>query len=148
MTKFNYPRRNYDIDYTIEVPVLERDGSNRSDFFCADVLSGKEFARNYGGYPRSDLAQLREAASIDLQRELASRLVDYGDGGVQIPDGSSSADLDAAFLSLKSRYQQTPSEVVGYIENQLKVRDARVAASAAVESSVQVQDSSTNIDNV
>ena len=51
----NYKELQKHIDATIhvEVPTLAADGSNAYDFFCADVIGGKKFAVNHGGYPRS-----------------------------------------------------------------------------------------------
>lgn len=33
---------------SIQIQILDQDGSNAVDFFCADVVGGKKFAQNFG----------------------------------------------------------------------------------------------------
>lgn len=107
---------------------LKADGSNADEFYKADVLEliGKEF-RNYGGYPRNEIAVINEQQSIEVAKALFERLQ-------QLPDDSklekdvSDADLK---LQLKSRYCQTPSEQIAHNEEMLRIRDERLQTNAA-----------------
>ena len=49
--------------------VLSSDGSNSGKFYKADTLAldGEEF-RNYGGYPRNEIAIINEQNSIDVAK--------------------------------------------------------------------------------
>lgn len=101
-------------------PVLLEDGSNLSDFFCADVVGNRRFAQNYGGYPRSEIAEINAQASLQQAANLLNDLTVH-EGSYQ------SADLtpEEIMLSHKSKYIQAPSEMINYIEYQLQVRDAK-----------------------
>ena len=59
------------------VKTLSSDGSNSREFFCADVVGGRKFALNYGGYPRSEIAEINEATNVHEQAYLLSQLKDY-----------------------------------------------------------------------
>lgn len=106
---------------SIVIEPMKADGSNSSDFFCADVVGNRKFAQNFGGYPRSEVAELNEAASLEMQRAILNSMVDYSDG--QNPTaGLSDAEI---MLGHKSRYQQAPSEMQSWLEGQLQIRDAK-----------------------
>ena len=63
------------IDSRIEY--MEKDGSNADRFFCADVVSGRKFAQNFGGYPRSEIAEINAQANLELQKSMLAQLVDF-----------------------------------------------------------------------
>lgn len=106
------------------VPKLAVDGSNASGFYKADILSldGKEF-KNYGGYPRNEVAVINEQQNEVVARALADRLV-------QVPDDSRTveqvSDTDLMLMA-KSKYMQTPSEIIAHNERILQIRDERIA---------------------
>ena len=52
------------------LPELNEDRSNIADFFCADVVGDRRFAQNYGGYPRSDIAEINAQASLQQAQSL------------------------------------------------------------------------------
>ena len=81
-------------------PNLNDDGSNVSDFYCADVVGNRRFAQNYGGYPRSEIAEINAAATMQEQMNLLSQLNDY------TPSSNPTAGLSDAeiMLSHKSKY--------------------------------------------
>lgn len=101
------------------IPVLEMSDGNRDAFFCADVLGKKRFAQNFAGYPRSDIAQLNAAASEQEMNYLLSQLKDYS------PSTNPNAGLSDTEIMLghKSKYCQTPSETISWLESQLERRD-------------------------
>lgn len=105
----------------LSLPVLKKDGSNRNDFYLPDVLGSKKFAQNYGGYPRSDIALIEEQTNLKVAKAMLEDLVDYSSAN------SSQSDTDFQ-LSLRSKYCQTPSEMVEYFENEIGRRDALRAA--------------------
>ena len=104
-------------------PKLNVDGSNVGDFYCADVVGNRRFAQNYGGYPRSEIAEINAAASMQEQMNLLSQLNDY------TPSDNPNAGLSDAeiMLSHRSKYQQCATEMQSWIVNQINIRDARVA---------------------
>lgn len=114
-------------DLTVE---LKEDGSNLSDFFCADVVGNRRFAQNYGGYPRSEIAEINAQASLQQAANLLNDL--------QVSEGSylpSDLTLEEIMLSHKSKYIQAPSEMIRFIERQLEIRDAKYGSKLSDKSS-------------
>lgn len=101
------------------VPELKKDGSNSQDFFCADVIGGRRFVQNDGGYPRSEIAEINAQASLQAQMNLLQDLEDYS------PKTNPNSGLTDAqiMMSHKSKYQQTPSELQDWLGEQIKLRD-------------------------
>lgn len=106
-------------------PHLKEDNSNISAFFCPDVVGDKRFALNYGGYPRSEIAEINAAADLNQQISLLSQLTDY------TPDSNPNAGLSDADIMLghRSKYCQTASEQIRWLESQIHERDVRRVAS-------------------
>lgn len=104
-----------------EFPKMEKDGSNHAMFFCADVVGSRRFATNYGGYPASDIAEINRATTLQEQLNIMQTLADYS------PSSNPNSGLTDAEIMLghKSKYLQSPSEVVGWLEQQIKVRDSK-----------------------
>lgn len=101
------------------LPKLAKDGSNAVDFFTADVIGGRKFVQNHGGYPRSEIAEINAAANLQIQADLLSRLTDFSDGS-----NPNSGLTDAQIMmSHKSKYQQAPNEVQEWLQGQIEVRD-------------------------
>lgn len=102
------------------VPELKKDGSNSQDFFCADVIGGRRFVQNAGGYPRSEIAEINAQANLQAQMNLLQDLEDYS------PKSNPNAGLSDAqiMLSHKSKYQQAPSELQDWLGEQIRLRDA------------------------
>lgn len=107
-------------------PMLEKDGSNANAFFHPDVLPDKAFTKNHGGWPRSDIANLRDTENVAQQLELVNNLREFDSLPAQLPEDATYQDLQQARLSLRSRYQQAPSELVSYFEHELEIRQARM----------------------
>lgn len=132
--------------YNDSYPVLESDGSNVGLFYCADVVGARRFAQNYGGYPRSEIAEINEAQSLELQMNLLSSLNDYS------PKDNPNSGLSDAEIMLghKSKYIQTPSESVRWLESQIAERDSKRFAEAIKEpdSSIKFDDADKIVDNV
>lgn len=115
----------YIIDRKVEVPVnpLQVNTDNVSAFFAVtDMETSKSFCKNYGGYPRSDIAQIIDENNEEVAIQLASRLLNR-----QTENTSSVSDVDL-LASHRSKYLQTPSEMVNWIDSKLAVRDEREAA--------------------
>lgn len=122
---------NYDIN-----PSLNDDNSNVSAFYCADVVGNKSFVQNYGGYPRSEIAEINDAANVQQQAALLQMLTDY------TPSDNPNAGLSDAeiMLSHRSKYQQTASEQISWLENQLEIRDQkRIAEQMKSESGNKIE---------
>ena len=104
---------------------MEKDGSDANDFFCADVVSDRKFAQNFGGYPRSEIAEINEAASLEMQKLLLQNLQDFRHAA----DGQNAGRSDAVIaLGHRSKYCQMPSEMVAWTEEQIKISsDLRAA---------------------
>lgn len=102
---------------------IKEDGSNASDFFCADVVAGKSFAQNHGGYPRSEIAEINAQENVALQMAMLKSLQ-------TLPETNPNAGKTDAEIALshKSRYQQTATEMQSWINGQLQIRDAKRAA--------------------
>lgn len=135
--------------FDIVLPVLDKEGKNKEDFFMADTIGQKNFAQNFGGYPRSDIAIIDDQNNVQVAKALVAQLVDYGTDKVA-NKGMSDNDIR---LAIQSRYQQTASEVMPFIEERLRIRDAnieraRAAAAARSSASASASDPNSVIDNV
>lgn len=117
----------------IQPEKMKSDGSNAFDYFCADVVGNRRFAQNYGGYQRSEIAELNAATTEVQMRSILSTLEDYS------PKNNPNAGRSDAEIMLghKSKYQQTATEMQSYINDQLMRRDA--ARQAAYQASVAAQ---------
>lgn len=133
------------------IPEFKKDGSNSQDFFCADVVGARRFVQNYGGYPRSEIAEINAQANLQAQMNLLQDLEDYS------PKTNPNAGLSDAqiMLSHKSKYQQAPSELQDWLGEQIRLRDAvryqvaqevQKAAAAKKATKVEKPDSSIVVD--
>lgn len=108
------------------LPTVKEDGSNLSDFYCADVVGNRRFAQNYGGYPRSEIAEINAQASMQQAANLLNDL--------QVTEGSymdSSLTPEEIMLSHRSKYIQAPSEMIDFIDRQLQIRDMKYGQTIA-----------------
>ena len=98
-------------------------GENSSKFFrVLDIPTEKSFVRNYGGHPRSDIAVINEQTDLSVAANLVERLT------VQPQSGNPDASIDDVLLTMKSKYCQTPSEMIEYYDRLLKDRDDKELA--------------------
>lgn len=107
-----------------EFPLLtvSEDKSNISGFYqVVSDLEQQNFCQNFGGYPRNDINVFLEAESIQVAQALSEHLLQRQSDGLLESDVS---DVDL-ILSAKSRYAQTPSELVKHMDHMLEVRDQR-----------------------
>lgn len=119
----------------LQVSLLDVDGKNRRDFYCADVIGSKKFAVNYAGYPRSDISLINEQTNVAVAKSMLQSLNDYHS------DSNPTAGMsdDEIMLSHMSKYQQTYSECARYVENQLGIvrrRSAESDVQPAVETKI------------
>ena len=119
---------------SFEPSVMLSDGSNAGDFFVADVVGNRRFAQNFGGYPRSEIAEINDAATLEMQKILLNQLTDYRDKADSQNSGKSDAEIA---LGHRSKYCQMPCEMQSWIEGQLKLsfekREAEISALRARE---------------
>lgn len=119
--------------FIASVPVidLKEDGSNAVDFFCADIVGNCRFAQNFGGYPRSEIADINDCVNLEMQKNLLSQLIDYRHQA----DGQNAGKTDVQIaMGHRSKYCQMPSEMQDWIEVQLQnSADVRIAQLKAVQ---------------
>lgn len=104
-------------------------------YFVPDVVDTTvSFARNFGGYCRSDIAVINEQNNGEVAMALIDRLT-------QLPsDGKTDVSDRDLRMSMRSRYCQTPSEQCLFIEQQMKLADDRqeeLAKKSALEADKQ-----------
>lgn len=100
--------------------VLADDHSNIKDFFCTDTVGNRSFAQNFGGWPRSEVAEINAQVSMasaeNLLRDLQVFPVETHDAAMN------DADI---MLGHKSKYCQSPNEVQYWLEEQIQIREAK-----------------------
>lgn len=102
---------------------IKKDHSNLGAFYKpVSDMEQQSFCKNFGGYPRNDINVFLEAEDVKTAEALSAALIERHSDSVLDSD-MSDADL---ILSVKSKYQQTPSELVRYYENMLEIRDSRL----------------------
>lgn len=114
------------VDRVVGKPHHERNRAVYSDpdksvglMFCpVDFDTSKSFAKNYGNHVRSDIALLNSVEDERVAAELVSRLSERQANYSDMP-------VSDLFLSAKSKYCQTPAEMVDYYEHVLEIRDNR-----------------------
>lgn len=104
---FTYP----DLDFKVTK-------ENVKDFYCADVKSGRSFLLNDGGYPLNDIDMIMRQQDAKVRDSLIAQLQEIPTSGVSFETPN-----NEVLMSLKSRYQQTPSELVAFYERQLELRE-------------------------
>ena len=132
----NYKLLQNHIDVNIKVssiPEMKPDGSNVKDFFCADVIGNRRFAQNYGGYHRSDIAEINAATNLDVQKQLLSQLEDYSSANNQ---NAGLSDIEIS-LGHRSKYCQMPTEMQLWLQSQLEIRDAKRSAALRTAQAAQ-----------
>lgn len=104
-------------------PIIEMEESSDPHGFyqIVDDFAAQDFAKNYGGFARSDVAILEEQEDLTYVNNLLARLNERHSDGV-LESVMSDADL---MLAHKSKYCQSASEKIKYYENLLEERDRR-----------------------
>lgn len=105
-------------------PVLSKDSKNINAFYSSSApMELKDFMLNYGGYPRNEIAMINDQENEVVAQQMLARLT-------VIPDGDNpNAGLSDAeiMLSHRSKYCQTSSEQIEFIDSLLEKRDSRIA---------------------
>jgi hypothetical protein len=141
---FNILKKHINSVPELVLPIIKEDGSNLSDFYCADVVGNRRFAQNYGGYPRSEIAEINAQASLQQAANLLNDL--------QVAEGSymdSSLTPEEIMLSHRSKYIQAPSEMIDFIDRQLQIRDMKYGqtiASQNKEGTIKFDSQNSNAD--
>lgn len=109
---------------------------NIDAFYVADVIAGHSFVQNYGGHPRSDIAQIEAETNMANQMSMLAMLQ-------EMPVSNENSGLSDAeiMLSHRSKYMQTPSESVRWLEGQLAERDAKRYTESVKKSQMQFNSS-------
>lgn len=119
---------------------------NLKDFFVADIHGARKFLLNDGGYPLNDIDMILRQQDASVRESLINGLDEVPTTGV--PSDTPNADV---LLGLRSRYQQTPSEMVRFYEEQLEIAQSRADAAKAQQvqpEEVKPSDVSDIVDNV
>lgn len=96
----------------------EFNSDHAQDFYTADVVdTTRSFARNYGGYPRSDIAIINEQNNQEVALTMIDRLQTLAQ------DGHTDMTVEQLRQARRSKYCQTPSEQCLWIENQLEIAE-------------------------
>lgn len=105
-------------------PSLSKDSKNVGMFYMSSApLEMKGFMLNYGGYPRNEIAMINEQENEVVAQQLLARLTVLPEG-----DNPNSGLSDAEImLSHRSKYCQTSSEQIEFIDSLLEKRNARIA---------------------
>lgn len=107
-----------------ELPIMDADGANKRQFYGIETVTKNKFAQNFGGYPRSDIAQILEQQNVAVAEAMLEQLPDYGRS-----DNPNAGKTDAEImLGVQSKYMQSPAEILPYIEKQCRLRDERLIA--------------------
>ena len=113
---------------------IECTPENASAFFAVtDLNSQKSFTKNFGGYPRSDIAIINDEQNEEVALQFMANLAE------RASDGFVDADDAALLASHRSRYCQTPSEMVSFVENILSQRDEKRLAKADDEEKAKIE---------
>lgn len=101
------------------IPRIKVSNDNVAAFYSvADIPTQQSFARNYGGYVRSDIAQIIDEQNHEVALQLSARLIER-------PDDTSDKSVADLLAAHHSKYAQTPSEMIEFIDNQLSIRDQK-----------------------
>ena len=127
----------------LALPQIAEDNSNLSDFYIADVVGNRRFAQNFGGYPRSDIAEINAQVSLQQAQNLLRDLAE-----IPVTDVNSGLTDAQIMLGHRSKYVQTPSESVRWLESQIEYRDLkRYEAKQSSEGKIDFSDTSNpNVD--
>lgn len=115
------------------MPDIKCTKENVNAFYTVcDIPTQQSFARNYGGYVRSDIAQIIEEQNQEVAVQLSARLVER-------PDDTSDDSVVDLIAAHRSKYVQTPSEMISWLDNQLAIRDEKQAAQATEEEKLKIE---------
>lgn len=105
-------------------PTLSKDSKNVNAFYMSSApLELKDFMLNYGGYPRNEIAMINEQENEVVAQQMLARLTVLPEG--DNPNvGLSDAEI---MLSHRSKYCQTSSEQIEFIDSLLERRNSRIA---------------------
>lgn len=108
----------------VKIMEMEEASDPHGFYQIVDDFAAQDFAKNYGGFARSDVAILEEQQDLTYVNNLLARLTERHSDGI-LESAMSDADL---MLAHKSKYCQSASERIKYYENLLEERDKRALA--------------------
>lgn len=117
------------VDYKVPEITFDITQDNLKDFFVADVHGGRKFLLNDGGYPMNDIDMILRQQDASVRESLVKGLDEIPTTGV--PSDTPNTEV---LLGLRSRYQQTPSEMVRFYEKQLEIAQSRAESVQQQES--------------
>lgn len=127
-----FPVRDLNFVPKLKLPELAEDNSNISLFFAVDVAGNSATPKNYGGWPRNDLAQINAQKDMSVAKAMALQLHTSED--IDFNAGKTDAEI---MLHAKSKYIQSPSEMTRYIEQELAFRDEALARAQQIKAEAQ-----------
>lgn len=111
------------LEYTVLKVDIENPEFTVGGFFSPVTdLEDQAFCLNFAGYPRNDINRILETEDVRVAEYLAQNLMERQSDGKSEQD-CSDADL---IIGMKSKYDQTASEVVSHLERVLEERDRRL----------------------
>lgn len=121
---------------------VKMNDKNVAAFYVADVIAGHSFAQNYGGHPRSEISQIEAETNMANQMSMLAMLQ-------EMPISNENSGLSDAeiMLSHRSKYMQTPSESVRWLEGQLAERDAKRYTDSVKKKQMQFNSTDMPINN-
>lgn len=135
--------KDYKVPVEPALKTINKDGSNKGDFYGVETLSSQKFAQNYGGYPRSDIALINEQQNLSVAESMLENLPDFG---TQNNPNQGLSDTEI-IKGVQSKYMQSPAEVLPYLEKKIQERNDRLAAIEA-EKVAAAQAQQTTVDDV
>lgn len=129
-------------DVPIIVTGINEDKSNIKDFYVADVHQGRSFLLNDGGYPMNDVDAIIRQQNDAIRESMLNSLAEVPTTGVPYETPN-----EEVLMSLKSRYQQAPSELVRFYEKQLEIVESKRAAENTPKETIKFDDANDAIDN-
>lgn len=119
--------------HTDVIPAIAVSKENVAAFYSvADIPTQKSFVRNYGGYIRSDIAQIIDEQNQEVAMQLSARLIER-------PDDTSDKSVVDILAAHHSKYAQTPSEMIAFIDNQLALRDQKRMENASEDERKKIE---------
>lgn len=125
---------------------LEADKSNIKELIVADVAQGRSFLQNDGGYPMNDIDFIIRQQDANVRESLIAQLQEVPTSGVPYD-----TPPEKVLQSLRSRYQQSPAEVISWLEKQIEINELdKINAQDAQKENIQFDksDAASVVDNV
>lgn len=119
---------------------FDKKTSDTRDFFRADVIGGRSFVLNDGGYPLNDVDLIVRQQDLKVAESLLSQLEEVPTSGVPADTPN-----ETVLMSLKSRYQQAPAELIKFYEHQLEIKEAAALVNQPSTDGIKFEDTDATV---